>query len=257
MNNYRLEIRIILAALLLSLLVTAFLYFKVNNWTLSSQAAQVAESAVQNETAAAGTSANEAVAAEITAEDPAAAPETAPPQVVNPKIVALGDSQTYGYPPGPDYSWTKRLEYLLNVPVVNKGRVGQTSYDLLQRFESDVVAESPGRVIIFAGTGDAIRSISLQEFQENIQFLVGKARSNNITPVLALPLYYPKGQTMIRNMREWEQSYAQTEGIVLLDFASVLYNANGRFLYGLSADGTNPSVRGYEVMGDYAATVLK
>jgi acyl-CoA thioesterase-1 len=261
MNKYRLEIQIILAALLICLAVTVMAYFKVNNWTLSSQPAQVAGNTVQQETAADGNletaAADKALSEGEAAAETAAADPAVPPEVVDPKIVALGDSYTFGYPAGPDYSWTKRLEDLLNVPVVNKGKVRQTTDSLVQRFESDVAAENPGRVIIFSGTGDALRSVGLEQFQENIQLLVGKARANNITPVLALPLYYPNIEARIRSMREWELSYAQTEGLVVLDFASVLYDAGGSYLAGLSADGINPSVRGYEVMGDYAATVLK
>jgi lysophospholipase L1-like esterase len=255
MNKYRLEIQIILAALLICLAVTVLAYCKVNNWTLSSQPAQVAGNTVQEESAADKN--QETAAAENAPSEGAAAEPAGPPEVLNPKIVALGDSYTFGYPAGPDYSWTKRLEDLLNVPVVNKGKVRQTTGNLVQRFESDVAAENPGRVIIFSGTGDALRSVGLEQFKENIQLLVGMARAHNITPVLALPLYYPNMEAGIRSMREWELSYAQTEGLVVLDFASVLYDAGGRYLSGLSADGINPSVRGYEVMGDYAATVLK
>ena len=45
--------------------------------------------------------------------------------------------------------------------------------------------------------------------------------------------------------------------ILTLDFSSVLFDAGGKYLSGLSADGKYPNAKGYETMGDYAARVLK
>jgi lysophospholipase L1-like esterase len=174
-----------------------------------------------------------------------------------PKIVALGDSYTSGYPGKLEDSWPARLGKVLNQTVVNKGKGKQTAQDLVYRFETDVVSEKPDRVIILAGTGDALQGVKLEQYQEDIKALVNNARSNKITPILALPLQYPGFQNQIKAMRDWEQSYAKTEKIVILDFASVLYNANGKFNAGLSGDGVYPSAKGYQVMGDYAAGILK
>lgn len=236
--KYRLEIQIIVAALIIAVIISVVEYMKVNNWSLSLKSAPVTNQ--QTETGQQETSKPSEVAVPV-----------------NTKIVALGDSFTLGYPLGEDNSWPKRLQNVLNQPIVNKGKVRQTTWDFLDRFENDVINEKPGRVIIFAGTGDALRGVSLENYQENIKSLVDKALSNNITPVLALPLLYPGLEGQINSMREWEQSYAQTEKIVILDFASVLYDPDGRFLPDLSLDGIYPSAKGYEVMGDYAASILE
>lgn len=175
----------------------------------------------------------------------------------NAKLVALGDSFTFGYPLGQDHSWTQRLADVLQVPVVNKGKVQQNSKDLLDRFDQDVVTEKPGRVIIFAGTGDAIQGVSLKDFQSNLEGMAEKAKSNHIIPVLALPVWYPGVQQGIKEIREWELSYAQKENILTLDFSTVLFDAQGKYLSGLSSNGKYPNAKGYETMGDYAARVLK
>jgi acyl-CoA thioesterase-1 len=147
---------------------------------------------------------------------------------------------------------------VLQVPVINKGKGMQTAKDLLDRFDTDVVAEQPGRVIIFAGIGDAIQEVPLEEVQTNIKAMVEKARAHNIIPILALPLEYPGFRQVIKDTREWEISYAQEENILTLDFAAVLFDAEGKYLNGLSSKGGKyPNAKGYEIMGDYAARVLK
>jgi len=184
--------------------------------------------------------------------------ETTPlPTLSNIKIVALGDSFTSGYPLDVAHSWTQRLADVLQVPVVNKGKARQTAKDLLSRFDTDVVAEKPGRVIIFAGIGDAIQGVPVKEVQTNIMAIVEKAKANHIIPVLALPIGYPGVQQNIKETRDWELSYAQKENILTLDFSSVLLDASGKYLNGLSPDGKYPNAKGYETMGDYAARVLK
>ena len=175
----------------------------------------------------------------------------------NPKIVALGDSFTLGYPLDAAHSWTQRTAEVLKVPVVNKGKMRQTAKDLLSRFDTDVVAEKPGRVIIFAGIGDAIQGVALKEVQPNIEGIVEKAKSNHIVPILALPIGYPGVQQAIKETREWELNYAKAENILTLDFSTVLFDETGKYLSGLSADGKYPNAKGYEVMGDYVARVLK
>ncbi|EHQ91955.1 GDSL-type esterase/lipase family protein [Desulfosporosinus youngiae] len=179
------------------------------------------------------------------------------PALSNLKIVALGDSFTLGYPLDPKYSWTVRAEKVLEVPVINKGKSRQTAKDLLDRFAEDVVAEDPGRVIIFAGIGDVLQDVTLEEFQPNIEALVEKAKSNDIIPILALPFEYPGVRDKIKVLREWEISYAQQEDILTLDFATVLLNTEGKYLDGLTIDEKYPNAKGYEVMGDYVAKVLK
>lgn len=176
----------------------------------------------------------------------------------NSKIVALGDSFTLGYPLDATHSWTQRMADVLHISVINKGKVQQTAKDLLSRFDADVVTEKPGRVIIFAGIGDAIKGVALKEVQTNIEGMVEKAKSNHIIPILALPIGYPGAQQNIKDTREWELSYAQKENILTLDFSTVLFDANGKYLSGLSStDGKYPNAKGYVTMGDYAARVLK
>lgn len=234
MRTYRLELRLIQVATALAfmVLITGFLGFWGQGNKLPGGKAGAAETP--------GT-------ATSTVQTPS-----------NSKIVALGDSFTAGYPLDETHSWTQRLADDLKISVVNKGKGRQTAKDLLARFDADVVAEKPGRVVIFAGTGDAIQGVPLKDVQSNIEGMVAKARSNHIIPVLALPVWYPGYQKSIQGIRDWEIDYTKKESIMMLDFTTVLFDANKKYLNGLSsADGKYPNAKGYEAMGDYAAQVLK
>ncbi len=239
MRTYRIQLRIIQTAGLLALVILISGVLKAPIWGDSGKSAT---GLIANKT-------TENTGAE------AVPNQTAIP--TNPKIVALGDSFTLGYPLGVDQSWTKTLADGLQVTVVNKGKSRQTGKDLLARFDQDVLAEKPGRVIIFAGTGDAIQNVSLKDFQGYIQTLVEKANSNHIIPILALPVWYPGFQQGIMDLREWETSYAQAQHITLLDFEGTLFDSDKKYLSGLSSDGKYPNAKGYQAMGEYAARVLK
>lgn len=233
MRTYRLEIRLIQAAAALALIVviTGFLGL----WGQAGQRTGSTAGAAETQRTAAS------------AQTPS-----------NSKIVALGDSFTLGYPLDTKHSWTQRLADDLKISVVNKGKGSQTAKDLLARFDADVVSEKPGRVIIFVGTGDAIQGVSLKDYQTNIQAMVEKAKANNIIPVLALPVWYPKYQTNIQEFRDWEIDYAKKQSLMTLDFTTVLFDSSKKSVDGLvSKDGKYPNAKGYEEMGDYAAKLLK
>ncbi|HBW35808.1 GDSL-type esterase/lipase family protein [Desulfosporosinus sp. BICA1-9] len=230
MRTYRLEIRLIQVAVALALIVLTTGYFGL--WGPSSKV-PVGETV------------------------PGVTVTNTVPTLSNSKIVALGDSFTLGYPLDPANSWTQRTAEVLEVTVVNKGKVRQTAKDLLDRFDTDVVAEKPGRVIIFAGIGDALQEVPLKDVQTNITGIVEKAKSNHIIPVLALPIGYPGVQKSIQETREWEMTYAQEQKILMLDFSTVLFDTEGKYLDGLTIDGKYPNAKGYKAMGDYAARILK
>lgn len=88
-------------------------------------------------------------------------------------IVALGSSSTEGAgAAGPIEAYPARLEAALalalprmHVRVVNAGRSGQTSAEMLARLDSDVLAFRPDLVIWQAGGNEALRDVSAAEFR--------------------------------------------------------------------------------------------
>ncbi|WP_237216242.1 SGNH/GDSL hydrolase family protein [Falsiroseomonas oryziterrae] len=88
-------------------------------------------------------------------------------------IVALGSSSTEGAgASGPHATYPARLEALLRgalpgrtVRVINAGRSGQTSDEMLARIENQVLVRRPSLVIWQAGGNEALKGRSPEEFE--------------------------------------------------------------------------------------------
>lgn len=248
MRIYRLQIRIIQLAVLLSVIIMA--YGMVSIWRGNTEGQPVTgDNIVQNDSGdqTPGTSQDDA-----NGDSGLENGET-----INKKIVFLGDSYTFGYPGAQKDSWPARVAEVLNIEAVNAGVVHQNAADLLARFEQDVAAKDPGRVVIFAGVGDAIRATPLDEYQASLKALVAKAEANQIKPVLALPIPFPGTEQLYKQYREWEIAYAQEKNILVLDFKDTLFGSENKMLRKYSDDGEYPNKNGYQAMGDYAATILQ
>lgn len=74
--------------------------------------------------------------------------------------------------------------------VINAGRGGNSSNDLLKRLDADVIAQNPSVVVILVGTNDALNSrklTSIANYRENLETLVARVREAGSQVVLATP----------------------------------------------------------------------
>ncbi|SHF07758.1 Lysophospholipase L1 [Desulforamulus putei DSM 12395] len=186
---------------------------------------------------------------------------------VRQKIVCLGDSITYGYPDGPPCSWVTVVAAATGYPFINRGISGETTGQMLARFERDVAAEEPAYVIFAGGHNDGWMGISLAEVQENIIAVVNRAFANGICPILVLPsplnirqmLQCYEGTqeearryfTRLEQIRQWIRQYAGERGLLTLDFHTPLLDGNSgqgdpRYLL----DGGHPTHQGYRILGE-------
>ncbi|HZW84031.1 MAG TPA: GDSL-type esterase/lipase family protein [Candidatus Deferrimicrobium sp.] len=175
------------------------------------------------------------------------------------KVIAIGDSYTFGYPYGLDYSWVNLAAKDLKRELINKAKTSQTSADLLKRFQSDVIDGKPDAVIILIGTGDAIRGVSLETYQKNLQDMVKAAKDKNISTIIGLPLPYPDANAtkLIADYRTWLTSFAQTEKLKVVDFNPDLVEDGGGIRKGLTDDGKYPNKQGYTTMAQTIEKALK
>jgi len=162
---------------------------------------------------------------------------------------------------------------------VNKGIDGQQSFELLARFDSDVLALKPQAVIIWGFINDIFRSDrdrveeTLKRTQESLVAMTRKAKAAGIIPILATEVtirskddwresiagvvggllrkksYHEYVNDHVMRTNRWIREIAVREGFQLLDFEVALSDKHGiRRKEFAQADGSHISLQGYETL---------
>lgn len=193
-------------------------------------------------------------------------------------LVILGASYAGGWPDG---------RPLAGHQVINKGIGGQQSFEMLARFETDVIALKPDSVIIWGFINDVFRSDraridqTMKRTRESFMAMVELARKAGIRPVLATEVTirnkaglgeavsafvggllgkdnyqdYVNGQVLQTN--RWLRDMAASEGIPLLDYQTVLSDSIGtRKKTFAQEDGSHISKAGYDALTEYTERQL-
>ena len=152
-------------------------------------------------------------------------------------------------------------------PYVNRGISGQTTPQMLVRFQQDVVHLHPAVVVILAGTNDIAGNTgpsTPQTIEDNYASMASIARQNgikvvfaSITPAFSYPWkpgIQPVGE--IRELNQWLRDFCARDGDVYLDYYSAMSDATGAMLPGLASDGVHPTAKGYAVMAPLAERAI-
>lgn len=145
----------------------------------------------------------------------------------------------------------------------NAGVAGNTSAQMLARFDTDVTPYAPSLVNVAAGTNDTGQSVSLATFSANIIAIVAKIRAIRAVPVLCT---MPPNTTdsplsrrrSIIQFNAWLRNYAAAQGITLVDMYGLLADpANAGWLAAYpSGDGTHPGTAGAAAMGALYSSIV-
>lgn len=174
------------------------------------------------------------------------------------RIVALGDSLTYGFPYLPSSSWVQLVADETGLKVINKGANGNTTAGMLVRFNRDVLQNKPSHVIIMGGANDAFENIAVAEVNNNIQQMAELALHEGVIPIIGLtpPCNFASEEALLGQYRQVLRDYAVRMEFTILDFYTAMANSNGFIKNGLHVDGVHPNKAGYRVMADAAAEIL-
>ncbi|BBB92739.1 MAG TPA: GDSL-type esterase/lipase family protein [Methylomusa anaerophila] len=176
------------------------------------------------------------------------------------KVVAIGDSITYGFPYTPHFSWVNLAGEKLGIPMINKGVNGDTTSNMLKRFKLDVLKYYPSHVVITGGTNDAFALADAASVISNIHRMAEFANENNITPIVGLPIpcSYNRNDQIVALYREELRQYFFDYGISLLDFSAVFYDSiNNSLRVNLFTDGIHPNQDGYCKMADMVVAFFR
>ena len=184
-------------------------------------------------------------------------------------VAALGDSITHGggaimTPPSRAlYCW----ETYAGLPVKNLGRSGDTTADLLDRFEEDVLPFAPKYLIIMGGVNDFRVGTPAHVTIANLSRLAEKCRIYGVTPIFATATpICPRLMEQVwdvepaswgwkaeqRAINAWilEQPYA-------VDVATPLTDETGELSAALTTDGLHPDAEAKRVIGERIGKYLR
>lgn len=167
------------------------------------------------------------------------------------KVVALGDSITYGFPYSPRESWVNTAADLLGINIINEGSCGDTTSFMLYRFFESVVPYQPTHVIIMGGVNDAFWKITKEKVEGHIIKMCNEAEESGIIPVIGLPtpVCEISYEEILKGYRDKISAYAEKKGYKIIDFyRSILDTETGGIQWGYHVDGVHPSLDGYEAM---------
>lgn len=166
------------------------------------------------------------------------------------QLVGFGDSLMAGYQLAPSESYTAQLETALqakghDVVVTNAGVSGDTTSGGLSRVDWSVPDGTDG-VILELGANDALRGISPDETEKNLDAIISRLKERNIPVLLAGMLAPPNmGQAYSERFGEIYPRLAKKHDVPLYPF----------FLDGVVAvagtqleDGMHPNAKGVGIM---------
>ncbi|MGE5453838.1 MAG: GDSL-type esterase/lipase family protein [Methylocystaceae bacterium] len=173
-------------------------------------------------------------------------------------IICLGDSLTWGYPYGPEVSWVNLIPELYNLEAINRGINGNTTGEMLERFDRHVLQKKPKYVIITGGANDVFWRESVDAIIYNYQQMLQQAEQSGIKVIIGLtpPVDDPEMEARLKMVRTRLLELAQIKELQVIDFTPPFYEADGSVNGKLFLDGAHPSRQGYLLMGKCLPTKI-
>jgi uncharacterized SAM-binding protein YcdF (DUF218 family) len=193
-------------------------------------------------------------------------------------IVVLGASYAQGWD----------LKRVGNHAVINTGITGQQSFEMLERFQRDVVSARPRAVVLWGFINDLFRappggtSDVIDRSKTSYQRMVALAREHGIEPIIATEItmrppntwrdliarwvnvlrsrkdYQDTINAQVIGMNRWLVDLAARDGLLLLDFQGTLGETGGwRRAEYVHTDGSHVSAAGYAALTSYALPILE
>ncbi len=177
------------------------------------------------------------------------------------KFAAFGDSITHGggaitVPPSMIlYNW----ENYCDKPIKNLGKSGDTTDQMLERFDTDVLPFAPKILIIMGGVNDYRGNILGWHTVSNYKILLEKCKEHHIIPVFVTPT--PVNPRLINHVKfiepppyDWHTHYKYACDWIkrqeyFIDLTAEFEDSEGFLRADLSTDGLHPDIEGKKIIG--------
>ena len=183
------------------------------------------------------------------------------------KFAVLGDSISHG---GASYIPAGQLscqwETYSDVPIKNLARSGDTTQDMLNRFDNDVLPFKPQVLIIMAGVNDIRAGATADAVIKNLEALRDKCLTHEITPVFCTVTSMNPAIINLRGIPltdgDWREAREQINFWIkttpyFIDVATPLTDEFGYLRAELTPDGLHPALRGKKIIGEAVGNYLK
>ena len=172
-------------------------------------------------------------------------------------IYAMGDSITYGFPFGPNYSWVKRISDSLNINFINGGINGDTTTSMVRRL-SQAISCHPSHLLLMGGVNDAYFFEPTARVGENYVNICSRCDENGIEVILGqpTPVDEPKTEALLTEYRSFLTILAKRENYHIIPFNEAFLDTKGHFISDLTVDGCHPNLEGYKAMAEVALRSL-
>jgi acyl-CoA thioesterase I len=165
--------------------------------------------------------------------------QTAPAFADAVRIVALGDSNTYGYGVPRDRTYPAQLEVLLkakgyDVAITNAGRNGDMTAEGMARLDNAITEETDA-AIVFLGRNDWRKGVPAVAIANNLDIIVANLRSRGIEVLLVG--FDPNDFSAVATKNDALYYPDFFEGVTLLGRKRGKYVVNGDIGRHLNGDG--------------------
>ena len=176
-------------------------------------------------------------------------PPSLPALAANATILAFGDSLTFGTGAAVNESYPAQLKTLISREVIAAGVPGETSADGLVRLPSALDEHQPKLLILCHGGNDFLQKLGDDKAAANVRAMVKLAKDRGIAVVL---IATPK-PGLSPTPPDFYQAIAKEFSIPIDDAVLKKVLTDNA----LKSDLVHPNARGYGVMAEAMAKLLK
>lgn len=169
------------------------------------------------------------------------------PKIINENYVFFGDSLTHRY---------DLKKYFEGLPVVNSGKDGYKTTDLLSRMDEMLYEYNPSKVFLLIGTNDIADDKSTDDIVNNIKEIVKGIQTNRKNAKIYIESLYPIQSELVKNRDNKKiveinnrlKDFCKEKKLTYIDTYSILVDDKDDLKKEYSDDGIHMTEKAYEAI---------